>query len=133
STLATSTQNTKFLANHWYRIEVTWGPDGSIVGKLFDSNGTTLLSSVSATASLFSAGGIGFHATGHDKYWDTVTAVATSSGTASLRLRTEQGTGGHEPSVELGDLIWSDLATPSSPAHFVQVSESGISGSGGGH
>src|SRR5262249_36754601 len=33
STLATSAQSTRFLANHWYRIEVTWGTDGSIVDR----------------------------------------------------------------------------------------------------
>jgi hypothetical protein len=123
STLGTSAQNTRFLANHWYRIEVTWGTDGSIVGKLYDSNGTTLLNSVSATASLFSAGGIGFHATGHDKYWDTVTAVATASGSGA-HVAT-----GHGSSVLLGAVIQSDLPTPSSPPHFVQLSDEG---SGGG-
>jgi hypothetical protein len=130
STIGTSTQNTKFLANHWYRVEVTWGTDGSILGKLFDSDGTTLLNSVGATANLFSAGGIGFHATGHDKYWDTVTAVAT--GTSGARVHTGRGTGGHGSSVVLGDLIQSGLATPSSPAHFVRISAGGTTGSGGG-
>ena len=37
-------------ANHWYRLEVDWGTSGNIVGKLFDSNGTTLLNTVSARA-----------------------------------------------------------------------------------
>jgi hypothetical protein len=125
STLATSAQNTKFLANHWYRIQVTWGTDGSIVGKLFDSNGTTLLNSVSARASLFSSGGIGFHATGHDKYWDTVTAVATISGTSSPHVATGGG------SFVLGDVLRSDLATPSSPARFAVVSDGGTGGLAG--
>src|SRR5262249_40674406 len=36
STIGTSAQNTNFKANHWYRVEVVWGTDGSIVGKLYD-------------------------------------------------------------------------------------------------
>src|SRR5207248_3972484 len=75
-TIGTSSGNPRILVNHWYRMEVTWGTTGGMVGKLYDSDGTTLLSSVSASANLFTAGGIGFHATGHDKYWDTVTAGA---------------------------------------------------------
>jgi hypothetical protein len=63
-----------WLANHWYRLEVDWGTSGLIVGKLFDSNGTTLISSVTATDTAITSGGIGFRATGnYNKYWDTVT------------------------------------------------------------
>ncbi len=40
--------NQSYLPNHWYRLEVDWGASGTIVGKLFDSNGTTLLNSVTA-------------------------------------------------------------------------------------
>jgi hypothetical protein len=119
STLGTSAQSTKFLANHWYRIQVIWGTDGSIVGQLYDSNGTTLLNSVTAKASLFSAGGIGFHATGHDKYWDTVTAFATAGG-AAAHVAT-----GPRPSVVLGDLLRSDLPTLSSRPRYVQLSAGG--------
>src|SRR5207248_8346663 len=32
-----------YLANHWYRLEVSWGTTGALVGRLFDSDGTTLL------------------------------------------------------------------------------------------
>lgn len=63
-----------YLANHWYRLEVDWGTSGKIVGKLFDSNGTTLLKSVTATTKAITSGGIAFRATGDDKYFDTVTA-----------------------------------------------------------
>jgi hypothetical protein len=63
-----------FAANHWYRLEVDWGTSGKIVGKLFDSDGTTLLRSVTATTTAITSGGIAFRAIGHDKYWDTVTA-----------------------------------------------------------
>ena len=67
--------NQTFQANHWYRLEVNWSTSGAILGKLFDSNGTTLLTQVSAATNVISAGGIAFRATGSDKYWDTVSAV----------------------------------------------------------
>jgi hypothetical protein len=65
--------NQTYQPNHWYRLEVDWGTSGKIVGKLFDSNGTTLLKSVTATTTAITSGGIGFRSTGHNKYWDTVT------------------------------------------------------------
>jgi hypothetical protein len=67
----------RFRANHWYRLEVDWGTSGTIVGKLFDSNGTSLLNSVAGTTNAITSGGFGFRATGGDKYWDTVTAQYT--------------------------------------------------------
>jgi hypothetical protein len=75
STIGTPVAQT-FKANHWYRIEVSWATDGSMAGRLYDSNGTSLLNTVHASATLFSSGGIGFKGTGHDKYFDTVTVVA---------------------------------------------------------
>src|SRR5262249_11613083 len=64
-----------YLANHWYRLEVDWGRSGTIIGKLFDSNGTTLLRSVTASTTAVTSGGIAFRAIGNDKYFDTVTAT----------------------------------------------------------
>ena len=62
-----------WLANHWYRMEINWGTNGAIVGKVFDSDGTTLLQTVKATTTSITAGGIGFNATGrNNKFWDTV-------------------------------------------------------------
>ncbi|MBI2804803.1 MAG: hypothetical protein HYX68_07450 [Planctomycetes bacterium] len=63
-----------YLPNKWYRLQVEWGVSGVIVGKLFDSNGTTLLKQVTATTTLYAAGGIAFRATGSNKFFDTVTA-----------------------------------------------------------
>jgi hypothetical protein len=65
--------NQTFQANHWYRLEVDWGTSGKIVGRLYDSHGTTLLRTVTATTTAITSGGIAFRATGHDKFWDTVT------------------------------------------------------------
>jgi hypothetical protein len=72
-TLAAVKQN--YLANHWYRMEVDWGASGRITGKLFDSNGVTLLQTITATTTAINSGGIAFRALGSNKYWDTVTAT----------------------------------------------------------
>jgi hypothetical protein len=64
-----------YRPDQWYRLEVEWGTDGTITGRLFDSDGSTLLNTVSAQNSLITAGGIAFRATGGDKHWDTVTVV----------------------------------------------------------
>jgi hypothetical protein len=78
STVGSHTATGAFQANHWYRIEVAWGPTGLITGRVFDGNSTTPFNTVTAQDSsiLGFSGGIGFHATGsHDKYWDSVSAV----------------------------------------------------------
>ncbi len=81
--------NQTFAANHWYRLEVDWSTTGTIVGKLFDSNGTTLLQSVTASTTAITSGGIAFRATGSDKYFDTVTdtpGVNTNAVPAALSV-----------------------------------------------
>jgi hypothetical protein len=65
--------NQTFQPNQWYRLEVDWGTSGAIVGKLYASDGATLLNQVTATTTAITSGGIAFRATGSDKYWDTVT------------------------------------------------------------
>jgi len=62
-----------YTANHWYRLEVDWGSTGSITGKLLDSDGITVLNTVTGSSTAITSGGIAFHATGtNTKYWDTV-------------------------------------------------------------
>jgi hypothetical protein len=63
-----------YRAGQWYRLEVDWGTNGVIVGKLFASNGTTLLNQVRATGvTTPTAGGIALRATSTETYWDTIT------------------------------------------------------------
>jgi hypothetical protein len=83
-----------YLANHWYRLEVDWGTSGKIVGKLYDSNGTTLLQSVSATTTAIASGGIAFRSIGSDKYWDTVTVTYAVNAFTSRSLNSANGIGG---------------------------------------
>ncbi|MDB5341499.1 MAG: hypothetical protein JWN70_7118 [Planctomycetaceae bacterium] len=70
ATIASSTET--WQANHWYRLEVNWGATGSIVGKVYDSNGTTQLQSVSGTSTAITSGGIAFRTYGGTADWDTV-------------------------------------------------------------
>jgi hypothetical protein len=65
--------NQTYQANTWYRLEVNWGTSGKIVGKLYGSDGTTLINQVSTTVTSVTSGGIAFRARGSDKFWDTVT------------------------------------------------------------
>jgi hypothetical protein len=65
-----------FLADHWYRMEVIWGLGGLLTGKLYDSDGTTLLNTVSATSNLYTSGGIAFRGFEDLKYFDTITREA---------------------------------------------------------
>jgi subtilase family serine protease len=104
--------NQGYQANHWYRLEVDWGVSGKIVGKLFDSNGTTLLNTVTATTTAITSGGIAFRAIGSNKYFDTVTdahgvnsfavlatpavSVGASASLAGLPLGSEPFSGAEE-------------------------------------
>ena len=58
---------------HWYRLQVEWSTTGAIIGQVYDSDGATLLGSVSASNSVYTSGGFGFKETGNaNTYWDTV-------------------------------------------------------------
>src|SRR5262249_41245925 len=60
NTVLASTPFSGYQANHPYRMEVVWGSTGSIVGRLYDSDGVTLLASVTGSSSTITGGGIGF-------------------------------------------------------------------------
>jgi hypothetical protein len=91
-----------YQADHWYRLEAQWGAGGAITANLYDSDGTTLLSTVSGTttAPFASGGGIAFRALGHDKYFDSV--VVDTGSTGSVDERANAG-GGLDPSWVAGD------------------------------
>lgn len=81
----------KYEANRWYRVEIAWGFGGSLTGRLYDSDGVTLLNEVQATNNTFSAGGIAFRAFGSDKYFRTV--VLDDDATATPQELAEAGDG----------------------------------------
>jgi hypothetical protein len=61
-----------WVANKWYRFEVVWGVGGAITGRLFDSDGTTLLNTVTATDTTITSGGLAFRGFGPTHFVDTV-------------------------------------------------------------
>jgi len=61
-----------WVANKWYRFEVVWEVGGSITGRLFDSDGTTLLNTVTATDTTITSGGLAFRGFGPTHFVDTV-------------------------------------------------------------
>lgn len=75
TSLDTSAQS--FVANKWYRAEVEWGLGGSLTGRLYDSDGQTLLNTVTSASTLFTSGGIAFRGFSSVKAFDTVTVVVT--------------------------------------------------------
>jgi len=75
-----------YLANHWYKLAVVWSLGGLITVNLYDSDGTTLLNTVSASDTAYTSGGIAFRAFRGEYYFDTYerTAVVPSPGAALL-------------------------------------------------
>lgn len=70
--------------NKWYRMEVEWGVGGNMTGRLYDSDGTTLLNTVTAVDNTYTTGGIAFRAFDGDEmgvtdYFDTVERWSTLS------------------------------------------------------
>jgi subtilisin family serine protease len=112
--------------DHWYRMELVWETDGDILGSLYDSDGTTLLNTVSANDTMFSSGGIAFRAFGSTKYFDTVEvswlsntdpdfyAFSLNAGeSATLALRTAGGNAHLELLDSSGAPVASGSATAS--------------------
>jgi hypothetical protein len=58
--------------NKWYRFEIVWEVGGSITGRLFDSDGTTLLNTVTATDTTITSGGLAFRGFGPTFFVDSV-------------------------------------------------------------
>src|SRR5262249_17817632 len=77
-----------------------------IIGRLFDSNGTTLLRSVTATTTAITSGGIAFRGTSSDKYFDTVT-VSYGANSFAISASAGQGSEGE------GNLLVSQFAATS--------------------
>lgn len=75
-----------YQADQWYRLEVAWGTDGGLTGRLYDSDGISLLNTVTASNTQIVGGGISFRAFGNDKYFDTVTVDSGSSPTPHSQL-----------------------------------------------
>lgn len=59
---------------HWYYLEIDWQVGGTITAYLYDSDGTTLLNTVSAVHNTFTGGGIAMRSfdNGYVAYFDTI-------------------------------------------------------------
>src|SRR5262249_7796814 len=58
--------------NKGCRFEIVWGVGGGIAGRLFDSDGTTLLTTVTATDTTITSGGLAFRGFGPTHFVDSV-------------------------------------------------------------
>jgi hypothetical protein len=71
SSIAAATQ--RYSANSWYRVELDWSTSGAVTAKLYASDGSTLLNSITAANVSVTPGWFAFRSTGYDTYFDTVT------------------------------------------------------------
>ncbi|HEX3870669.1 MAG TPA: ELWxxDGT repeat protein, partial [Pirellulales bacterium] len=83
--------NQTFASNHWYKVQIVWGTDGTVVGKLYDTNGTTLLNTVTVQESGITGGGIGFRGFGNNVDIDSVTWAPTTSETSTYAVQMAAG------------------------------------------
>ena len=78
-TLASVSQT--WQADRWYRFEVDWRVGGDLVGRLYDSDGTTLLNELTGHDDSITGGGLAFRGFQATKYFDQVErASAAPSG-----------------------------------------------------
>jgi hypothetical protein len=85
--------NQTWSANQWYKLEVDWSTSGEIIGKLYASNGTTLLNTVTASNTTITSGGIAFRGFGSPVDWDTVTMTPNVNTFGSVKVTTTVGSG----------------------------------------
>jgi hypothetical protein len=93
---------------------VVWGTDGKIVAKLYDSDGVTLIQSVSAVNRWITSGGIAFRATGADKHWDTVTDLPTSPSTLPGAMSRSGSRGVRHHDIQVAGLLVADESSKKS-------------------
>jgi Bacterial pre-peptidase C-terminal domain len=72
-----NTVSQTWTANKWYRFEVTWAVGGTLTGRVYDSDGATLLNTVTAVDNSITSGGIAFRGFGPTYYVDTFSIIAS--------------------------------------------------------
>ncbi|HEV3440768.1 MAG TPA: S53 family peptidase [Gemmata sp.] len=100
-----------YSANTWYLVQVQWGTSGNVIAKLYASNGTTLLNTVTAATGDTTVGTFAFRAIGSTTFFSTVTdtpgvnnfatLAASSSTSATISNGTVSSTGS-TPSAQGG-------------------------------
>lgn len=79
-----------YSSDRWYRAEVAWGIGGMIVGRLYDSDGSTLLGSVTAIDNSITSGGIAIRGAGVGSVRQVDTITIYRSGAQSVVLSSNQ-------------------------------------------
>ena len=131
--------------NKWYRVEVRWEVGGTMTGRVFDSDGSTLLVTVAGFDNTFTSGGIAFRSFGWSvlisNYFDmselSISALQSQSSQVSslpsesgsiVAIDSGQVTGWDEenqaPIYEKSEIVWADYTNPT-------IEEQGASAAGG--
>ena len=77
----------------WYEVQVKWSSSGNMAVSVYNA-AHTLFTSMSATDSSYSSGGIGFTFWYHYGAWDAVSSRPTLTTEPTIRFGAEQGDGG---------------------------------------
>jgi hypothetical protein len=116
--------------NQWYRMEVEWGLNGVIKGRLYDSDGVTLLNTVKAVDNTYNSGGIAFRSFGiAPDYFDTIQICGSSSPAEAsinkaLKERMAQAPKVPEVPVQSDeDLVWDEENGTYVPADTLKANQ----------
>jgi hypothetical protein len=74
-----------WTVDKWYRLEAEWHLGGDIIGRLYDSDGITLLNTVTANDSTYTSGGIAFRAFANH-YFDTIERCSLQDAAAAAQI-----------------------------------------------
>jgi hypothetical protein len=105
-----------YTADHWYRLQVDWGEGGKIVGKIFDSDGATLLQSLAANSNAYSNGAIAFRSTASDAFFDTVQLLPGGARPHDAAANVGEPTTAPSRAAEGGPGVYLLSLTPSADA-----------------
>lgn len=145
-TLAEASQ--QWLPNYWYRLEIGWSPGGDVTVDLYDSDGVTLLNSITGNDASVTSGGIAFRGFLGAKYFDTVqvasptntdpdcyalslsegqslsAAMKTTGGRAAIELLDAAGTvlAGGTASASNADIVLDSFIAPAAETYYLRVS-----------
>ncbi len=100
-------------ADRWYRAEVDWGMGGVIVGRVYDSDGSSLLGSVTAIDNSITSGGIALRGAGGGSVRQLDTITIHRNGAQTVALASNQVAHdtnfGNAQTAVLSGAKWHDL------------------------
>jgi len=123
------------FSDQWYRVEVDWEVGGQMTGRLYDSDGTTLLNTITAFDNSYTDGGIAFRSFGGGsaeyKYFDTVEILGpdtlTSLATGNWNTATTWDDGSLIPSGDYSTVVGNHTVTVAADgaANSLSITNSG--------